>query len=68
MLQVQVEFTRCPGIWHKAYCNCAAAVKAGRDLYTIRTCDGKLYMGYTNCADGYLKVKSLGPNTYQASR
>lgn len=63
--EVQIEITRCPSQWNTAYCNCGVAVRSGQDIYTISSCNDISKMAYTNCADGYLKVKSFGPNQYK---
>lgn len=45
-------------------CNCGVAVRAGRDVFVVSTCEYKLQIGYTQCEDGVLVVKQETDLTY----
>ncbi|XP_052788060.1 uncharacterized protein LOC128222920 [Mya arenaria] len=48
-----------------AMCNCGIAVKAGRDVYIISTCENRLQIGYTQCDDNVLVAKKETDTSYK---
>ena len=45
-------------------CNCGVAIRAGRDVFVVSTCDNQIQIGYTQCDDAVLVVKKETDLTY----
>ena len=50
-----------------AYCNCAVAVRSGRDVFIISKCDGFLTKHMFSCEDNAMTIIEEGREKYKVS-
>ena len=60
--KVQVRHENC---WGTPRCVCAAASRAGQDVFTIDVCSGRQYINFPICNEHSLKVIRLSDKIYK---